>query len=120
MTAIGSQNVGVTLAHVLDVSLIELAEWDGTRAELEALIESGELSVALIVPEGFADAVDEEISAELAVQGRFRQIGDVRRHAGDGQALVRAGLVFAIIAAVPVGIDQHGLAAHFVKGDVLS
>ena len=65
ITTIGSQHVSDGLDQMLNASLLRLEEWDGTRAELEALIESGDLSVALIVPEGFANAVEGEISADL-------------------------------------------------------
>lgn len=65
VTTIGSANVDAGLAHVLEMSLIELEEWNGSRAELEALIEAGDLSVALVIPDGFADAVAGEISADL-------------------------------------------------------
>ena len=65
ITTIGSENVSDGLDQVLNTSLLRLEEWDGTRAELEALIESGDLSVALIIPAGFADAVEGEISADL-------------------------------------------------------
>lgn len=65
VTTIGSDNAGAALAHVLDVSLIRMEEWTGSRAELEALIESGDLSVALVVPDGFDEAVEGEVSADL-------------------------------------------------------
>ncbi|MGB1249951.1 MAG: ABC transporter permease [Candidatus Promineifilaceae bacterium] len=65
VTTIGSDNISEGLDLVLSSALIRLDEWSGTRAELETLIESGELSVALVVPAGFVDAVDGENSAEI-------------------------------------------------------
>lgn len=65
VTTIGSDNVDQGLAAIMLAGQIELEEWDGTRAELEAVVEAGDLKLALIVPQGFGERVDGEGSAEL-------------------------------------------------------
>ena len=60
-----------------------------------------------------------EVAAELLVQRVVRQIGDVRGHARDGEALARALALVEIAALAPVGIGHHRLAADLVEGDVL-
>ena len=64
ITAIGSGNISDGLDNVLNASLLRLEEWDGTRTELETLIESGDLSVALIIPDGL----------RMRLRGKFRPI----------------------------------------------
>ncbi len=58
-------------------------------------------------------------SAELAFQGQFRKIGNMRRHARHRQATLRGAVLADVIALAPVGIGHDGLAADLVKGDVL-
>ena len=60
-----------------------------------------------------------QIAAELAVQGGFRQIGDVGGHARHRQPLFRALAMLEIFAAMPVRVGHHGLPADLVEGDVL-
>src|SRR6516165_7880884 len=60
-----------------------------------------------------------QIAPELAVQRRLRKIGDVRRHAGDGEAARGAAAGTQIAARAPVGIGDDRLTADLVKGDVL-
>ena len=70
-----------------------------------------------IEPEGLFRAVLQP-PPELLGQPRFRQIGDVRRHPGDRQAVFRA-LAAGIIAALPFGIGHDRLPPHFMKRNVL-
>ncbi len=60
-----------------------------------------------------------EPAAELAVQRRVRQIGDVRAHARDREPAPRIGALGEIAPAAPFRIGHHGLAADLVEGDVL-
>jgi hypothetical protein len=60
-----------------------------------------------------------QLAAELPLQGGLGQIGDVRRHPGDGQALLRPGPMQGVVAAPPVGVSHDRLAADLVEGDVL-
>ena len=58
-------------------------------------------------------------AAELAVQRLLREIGDMGRHAGDGEAAGGIAPLQQIIAAAPVGIGHDGLAPDLMEGDVL-
>jgi len=58
-------------------------------------------------------------TAELAVQSRVGQIGDVRAHARHRQPAARIGALEQVAAAAPLRIGHHRLAADLVKGDVL-
>ena len=58
-------------------------------------------------------------AAELAMQRRVRQIGDVRGHPRDREAAMRMRALIDIAAIMPVRIGHHGLTAEFVEGDVL-
>ena len=60
-----------------------------------------------------------KLAAELAVQRRVRQIGDVRAHARDREPAPRIGALGEIAPAAPFRIGHHRLAADFVEGDVL-
>ena len=55
---------------------------------------------------------------ELFGQPGLGQIGDMRRHPRDGEAIVRP-LARRIVPALPLGIGHDRLPPHFVKGDVL-
>ena len=58
-------------------------------------------------------------AAELAVQRRIGEIGDMRGHARDAKPAMRARAFGEIAAAAPVGIGHHRLTADLVEGDVL-
>ena len=60
-----------------------------------------------------------QVAAELAVQGGFREIGDMRRHAGHGEPARWLATEGQITPAAPVGIGDDRLAPDFVKSDVL-
>ena len=60
-----------------------------------------------------------QVAAEFAVQRRFLQVSDVRRHPRDRQPALRPLALEQIIAAAPIGIGHDRLAADLVKGDVL-
>ena len=60
-----------------------------------------------------------QVAAELRVQRVVRQIGDVRRHARNGEAFARARALIEIAALAPVWIGHDGLAPDLVEGDVL-
>src|SRR5260370_29317932 len=57
--------------------------------------------------------------AELAVQGRIREVGDMRSHPRDAEAAMRVGTLLEVAPVVPIGIGHHGLPAELVKRDVL-
>lgn len=60
-----------------------------------------------------------QVAAELAVQRRVGEIGDVGGHARHRQPLGGAHAALEIAPAAPVGIGHHRLAADLVEGDVL-
>ena len=76
--------------------------------DLEIRVERERRQIAVLHP-----------PAELAMQRRVRQIGDMRGHPRDAEAAMRMGALLEIAAAVPVRIGHHGLPAEFVKRDVL-
>jgi hypothetical protein len=92
---------------------------------VEAVDEGGALvaQIALHLEVGVeAEGLGREIlqaAPKLTVQGLFRKIGDVRRHARHGKAIARHLAEFQISPLAPVRVGHHGLAADFVKGDVL-
>ena len=53
-------------------------------------------------------------AAKLAGHGGVAQVGDVRHHAGDGEADAGAG-VGGVVAVVPIGILENRLAADFIE-----
>jgi sodium transport system permease protein len=65
VTTLGSRNVDAGLENVLQQFEILLQEYDGTLAALEAEIMAGDQKVALVIPDGFGEAVAAERSAEL-------------------------------------------------------
>ena len=71
-----------------------------------------------VEPEGRLFAIL-KVAAELAMQRRLRQIGDVGRHAGDRQPLARARSLGEVAPAAPFGIGHHRLSPDLVEGDVL-
>ena len=56
---------------------------------------------------------------ELAVQRGVRQVGDVCGHPRHAEPAMRMGALLEIAPVVPVRIGHHGLAAEFMKRDVL-
>src|SRR6202158_2071103 len=56
---------------------------------------------------------------ELAVQGRIREVGDMRGHPRDAEAAMRMGSLFEVAPVVPIGIGHHRLPAEFMKRDIL-
>ena len=60
-----------------------------------------------------------QIAPELAVQRALREIGYVRRHARDGEALAGPRALDQIAPAAPVGVRHDRLPADLVEGDVL-
>ena len=60
-----------------------------------------------------------KLASELAMQGRVREICDMRAHARDREPAARIGAFDQIAAAAPFRIGHHRLAADFVEGDVL-
>ncbi len=60
-----------------------------------------------------------QVAAELAMQRRLGQIGDVGGHARDGEAAIGAFAGRQIVAVAPIGIGHDRLAADLVEGDVL-
>jgi hypothetical protein len=58
-------------------------------------------------------------AAELAMQRRVGEIGDVPGHPRDGETAMRERALFEIAPAAPVGIGHHGLPSEFMERDVL-
>ncbi len=65
VVAIGAENVNDALGAVLESADISLNEYAGTRAELEAEIESAEITLAIIIPADFANAIEGEQPAQI-------------------------------------------------------
>lgn len=121
VVAIGSQNVDAGLAATLDQFLIELDEWDGTRAELEAQVTAGDIATALIIPPDFGDAVTAEQAANITVlvnsggntfdidTTAFRLRGAIEAYSQQLvlQRLQARGIDPAVLA--PIAIDQVSL-----------
>ena len=57
--------------------------------------------------------------AEFPCQRLFGEVGDVRHHTRDRQALGRDDARFPIAPAAPIGIGMDGSAPHLMKGDIL-
>ena len=75
---------------------------------LEVRIEAEGLGVTALQP-----------PPEFLGQARFGKIGDMCRHAGDGEACARHLAIGIIVAAAPERIGHDRLAPDFVKGDIL-
>jgi len=56
--------------------------------------------------------------AELLVHALIGKVRDVRHHAGDGQADMRAAAA-GVVAVMPLGVLHDGLPPHLVEGDGL-
>src|SRR3546814_4278210 len=92
---------------------------------VEALHEAGALvaQVALDLEVGL-EAEGQRVAvlqaaAELAVQRRLRQVGDVRGHARHGETAVGVLALGKVPPAAPVEIGHDRLAADLMEGDVL-
>lgn len=65
VVAIGSENVDTGLSAVFESAEITLTEYQGSREQLEGEIESAEITLAIVIPEGFEDAISAEQPAQI-------------------------------------------------------
>ncbi len=65
VVAIGAENVNEALREILASADISLTEYTGTREALEAEIESAEITLAIIIPDSFANAIESEQPAQI-------------------------------------------------------
>ncbi len=87
--------------------------------EAEALVAQVALDLEVGVEREGRGRAALEAPAELPVQGRLRQVGDMRAHAGDPEALGGPGAGLEVAPLGPGRVGHDRLPADLVEGDVL-